>query len=202
MSSVEETVAAITAGKLAVIPTDTVYGLACAPEDESAVRALSRLKRRPTGQPVALVAASVDHLTERVPELRGRAEKLARGLLPGPFTLVLPNPARRYAWLTGERPLTIGVRVPELAGMAQELLAEVAAVAATSANRHGGADPRRLADVPRDMLDAVAALLDGGELPGTPSTVLDLTRAEPRVLREGAVRAADALARVDALLAQ
>jgi L-threonylcarbamoyladenylate synthase len=202
VSSVEETVAAITAGKLVVIPTDTVYGLACAPEDERAVRALSRLKRRPAGQPVALVAASVDRLTERIPELRGRAEQLARRLLPGPFTLVFPNPARRYPWLTADRPAAIGVRVPELEGPARELLAEVAVVAATSANRHGGTDPRRLTDVPRELLDAVAAVLDGGELPGTPSTVLDLTAAEPRVLREGAVSVADALAHVNAVLAQ
>lgn len=202
MSSVEETVAALAAGELAVVPTDTVYGLACAPEDERAVHALSRLKRRPAGQPVALVAASVDRLIECVPELRDRAERLARGLLPGPFTLVLSNPARRYPWLSGEHPLTIGVRVPEVEGVAWELLAEVGVVAATSANRHGATDPRRLSEVPREILDAAAAILDGGELPGTPSTVLDLTRAEPRVLREGAVSVADAIARVNAVLAQ
>lgn len=179
-----------------------MYGLACAPDDELAVRALSELKRRPVGQPIALAAASVDGLIECVPELRGRAELFARSLLPGPFTLVLPNPAGRYGWLTGERPRTIGVRVPELEGPAWELLAEVGAVAATSANRHGGLEPRRLADVPPEILDAVAAALDGGELPGAPSTVLDLTSPEPRVLREGAVPAADALARVAALPAE
>ncbi len=202
MSSVEETVAAIRAGELVVIPTDTVYGLACAPGDEKAVRALTELKKRPSGQPIALVAASVDRLIECVPELRGHGEMLARSLLPGPFTLVLPNPARRYSWLTGERPQTIGVRVPELEGPAGDLLADVGAVAATSANRHGGADPRRLADVPPEILDAVTATIDGGELPGTPSTVLDLTAPEPCVLREGAVPAADALARVAALRAE
>ncbi|HEU0246223.1 MAG TPA: L-threonylcarbamoyladenylate synthase [Gaiellaceae bacterium] len=202
MSSVREVVAAVRAGELVVIPTDTVYGLACAPDDEMAVRALSELKRRAAGQPVALVAASVDELIECVAELRGRAEMLARSLLPGPFTLVFPNPTRRYPWLTGERPQTIGVRVPELEGRAWEFLADVAAVAATSANRHGGAEPRRLADVPPEILDAVAATLDGGELPGAPSTVLDLTTPEPRVLRDGAVPAGDALARVAALLAE
>jgi L-threonylcarbamoyladenylate synthase len=202
VSSVEETVAAIHSRELVVIPTDTVYGLACTPDDEEAVLALSRLKRRPAGQPIALVAATVDGLIACIPELRGHAELLARSLLPGPFTLVLPNPARRFPYLTGERPQTIGVRVPKLEGRAWQLLADVAAVAATSANRHGGADPRRLADVPREILDAVAAVLDGGELPGTPSTVLDLTAPEPRVLRDGAVPAADALARVAPLLAQ
>ncbi len=202
MSEVERAAAAIRAGRLVVIPTDTVYGLACAPEDAAAVRALSRLKRRPAGQPIALVAATVDGLIERVPELRGRAESLARSLLPGPFTLVFRNPARRYPCLTGEHPQTIGVRVPELEGAAGEVLADVGAVAATSANLHGGVDPRRLADVPPEILDAVAAIIDGGELPGTPSTVLDLTAPKPRVLREGAVPAADALARVAALHAE
>jgi L-threonylcarbamoyladenylate synthase len=192
----------VRAGELVVIPTDTVYGLACAPDDAEAVSALSQLKRRGTGQPIALVAASVNGLIEHVPELRGRAEMLARSLLPGPFTLVFPNPARRYRLLTGERPQTIGVRVPELEGPASEFLADIGAVAATSANRHGGLDPRRLADVPPEILDGVAATLDGGELPGAPSTVLDLTAPEPRVLREGAVPATDALARVAALPAE
>jgi L-threonylcarbamoyladenylate synthase len=75
-------------------------------------------------------------------------------------------------------------------------------VAATSANLHGGPDPRRLSDVPAEILAGVAAALDGGELPGTPSTVLDLTGREPRVLREGAVPAAEALARVANRLAE
>jgi L-threonylcarbamoyladenylate synthase len=190
---VEEAVAAIAAGDLVLIPTDTVYGLACRPDREPSVRALSELKGRTTAQPIALVAVSVDALLERVPELRGHA---ALALVPGPYTLVLPNPALRFPWLTGARPQTIGVRVPELAGPAAEILARVGAVGATSANRHGEADPSSLREVPDEILQAVAAIVDGGELPGTPSTVLDLTGAEPRVLREGAVPAAEALAHV------
>ncbi len=200
MSSVEEAVAAIRAGELIVIPTDTVYGLACTPYHENPVRVLSVLKGRAPDQPVALVAASVDWLLECVPELRGRAGALARALLPGAYTLVLANPARRYPWLTGDRPDTIGVRVPELEGHAREILDGVGALAATSANRHGDADPRRLQDVPQELLNGVAAAVDGGELSGTPSTVLDLTGAEPRVLREGAVPRARALARAAAAL--
>ena len=202
MSSVPEAVAAIRAGKLVVIPTDTVYGLACAPDDESAVRALSDLKGRPAGRPIALVASSVDDLWELLPELGERESALVRALLPGPFTLVLSNPGGRFPWLTGERPATIGVRVPELEGAAREILAGVDAMAATSANRHGDADPRSFADVPRELLDAVAAAVDGGDLLGAPSTVLDLTGPEPRVPREGAVPASDALARVSAATAQ
>jgi L-threonylcarbamoyladenylate synthase len=198
----DEAVAAIKAGELVVIPTDTVYGLACTPHDAEAVRVLSELKGRPLDQPIAVVAASVDWLFEFVPELRGRAGVIARRLLPGPYTLVVPNPGRRFRWLTGTRPDTIGVRVPQLAGRGRDVLDGVGAVAATSANRHGGQDPRRLDEVPREILAAVAAAVDGGDLPGTPSTVLDLTGSDVRVLREGAVPSAVALERVEAALAQ
>ncbi|HET6623448.1 MAG TPA: L-threonylcarbamoyladenylate synthase [Gaiellaceae bacterium] len=196
MSSVADAVAAVRAGGLVVFPTDTVYGLACSPYREAPVRTLSERKVRTPAQPIALLATSVDELLECVPELRGRSAVIARGLLPGPYTLVLPNPARRFPWLAGDRPEAIGVRVPALAGVGRDLLDAVGALAATSANLHGGPDPRRLEDVPAELLRDTA-VLDGGELPGTPSTVLDLTGAEPRVLREGAVAAADALARVE-----
>ena len=190
MSSVDEVASAIAAGRLVVIPTDTVYGLACRPDREESVRALSAVKGRSPEQPIALVAGSLDAVVELVPEIAGRH------VPRGPFTLVLPNPARRLPWLTGAHPETIGVRIPAVGGDAADLLARVGVVAATSANLHGGADPRRVADVPRELLDAAGAVLDGGELPGTPSTVVDLTGPEPHVLREGAIPAAEALAQV------
>jgi L-threonylcarbamoyladenylate synthase len=177
------------------MPTDTVYGLACAPDDQSAVRALSALKGRSAGQPIALVAGDVDEVLERLPEVPAAAVAVARAMLPGAYTLVVPNPARRFQWLTADRPDTIGIRVPALDGVARELLDRVHVVAATSANLHGGRDPRRLEDVPRELLDAAVAL-DGGELPGVPSTVVDVTASEPRILREGAVPADVALARI------
>ncbi len=190
MTTVAETLAAMRAGEVVVIPTDTVYGLACRPDRAEAVRLLSTLKRRSATQPVALVAASVDALRELIPELP------ARGLVVGPLTLVVPNPERRLPWLTGARPDTIGVRIPVVTGPAAGVLSGIGVVAATSANLHGEEDPRRLSDVSSEILEGVAVALDGGELPGTPSTVLDLTGPEPRVLREGAVPAAEALARV------
>jgi L-threonylcarbamoyladenylate synthase len=188
-SGIDEVVAAVADGNLVVIPTDTVYGLACRADLEASVRALSELKGRTPEQPVALVAGSPDALLELVPELDPAL------LVRGPLTLVLPNPARRLPWLTGSRPETIGVRLPDANGVAAELLDALGVVAATSANLHGGVDPGRVEDVPAEILGAVAAALDGGELPGTPSTVVDLTGPEPRVLREGAVPAGDALAR-------
>lgn len=196
MSTVHDAVAAIHAGDLVVLPTDTVYGLVCTPDGDEPTRALSALKGRPPAQPLAILASSVDRLLDAVPELRGEPERVARALLPGAYTLVFPNPARRYARLTGERPETIGVRVPELTGPGAIVLDDVGVVAATSANVHGGPDPRRIEDVPVSILAAVAAVIDDGELPGVPSTVLDLTGEEPRVLREGAVPAREALARV------
>jgi len=202
VSSIDETVAAIRAGELVVIPTDTVYGLACTPDREESARMLCALKGRVAGRPIALVAPSVEVLLECMPELRGHAEALIRALLPGPYTLVLPNPAQRYPWLTGDRLDTIGVRVPDVEGSARKLLAAAGVVAATSANRHGGRDPRRFDDVPAEILDAVAAAYDAGELLGVPSTVLDLTGPEARVLREGAVPSAVALARVAAAVAR
>lgn len=189
-------VAAIRAGKPIVIPTDTVYGLCANPYRGGTVERAYRLKGREADQPSALVAADVDMLFECVPELRGRVGALLRELLPGPLTVVVPNPARRYRWLTGSRPDTLGVRVPELPAVSAAILGRVGALMATSANLAGGPDPRRVVDVPEEIVAGCGAVVDGGELPGTPSTVIDVTGDEPKVLREGAVAAEDALERV------
>lgn len=197
---VEAAVAAIRAGGVALVPTDTVYGLAADGWDEAAARALYALKGRDTIQPTALVLAGVDVLTATLPELDETALAVVRALLPGPYTLVLRNPAHRFAWLNGERPDAIGVRVPALVGAARDVLDAVGVVVATSANLPGGADPRTLAEVPLVLRERVAAVVDGGALPGVPSTVLDLTGDEARVVREGAVPAGDALAAVSRAL--
>lgn len=197
---IEEAVEAIRSGQPVVLPTDTVYGLCTTPYHGDAVRRLARLKGRDEAQPIALLAASIDVLFDCVPELFGRSGRIIRTLLPGPYTLVLPNPARRYPWLSGARPDTIGVRVPELEGPAADVLGRVGAVAATSANLHGRPDPRALDEVPTELRDRVAAVVDGGELPGTPSTAIDFTGDEPVVLREGAVPADKALERVSDLV--
>jgi L-threonylcarbamoyladenylate synthase len=198
---IDEAVTAVKDGRPVILPTDTVYGLCADPYREAPAREIYRMKGTPIEQPVALVARDVDFLLECVPELRGRSAAIARALLPGPFTLVLPNPGRRYAWITGSTPDRIGVRVPELAGPAAEVFARVGAVAATSANLHGGPDPRTVDEVPVELRAGAAAVVDGGQLPGTPSTVLDLTGDEPQVLREGAVPAAEAVERAVAAAA-
>ena len=194
--AVDDAVAGLAAGRPVILPTDTVYGLFADALREPPARRLSRLKRRPETTPIALVAPSLDVVLDCVPEARGRAAVIARALLPGPYTLVLPNPSRRFRWLAGDRPETLGIRVPDLPAPAASVLARVGPLAGTSANLHGEPDPRRVADIPEELRSHCAAIVDAGELPGTASTVVDLTRPEPVVLREGAVSAARALAEV------
>lgn len=196
---IDEVVEAIRSGQPVILPTDTVYGLCADAYREEPVRRLYRLKGREEMQPSAFLAADVDVLLDAVPELRGQAEKIVRELLPGSYTLILPNPARRFHWLAGRRPDAIGVRVPELDGAARSVLDRVGAVAATSANLPGGPDPRRLDEIPAELREGCAAEVDGGELPGTPSTVIDFTGPEPVVVREGAAPAAEALERFTAV---
>ena len=198
MSEVESVARALRDGELAVLPTDTVYGLVCGAFDEQPAADLYRLKGRDSIQPTAIVAASVDVLLEWIPELNGRPTAIARALFPGPFTLVVPNPAGRFPWLCAGRPQTIGVRVPSLSGPSEAIVARLGVVVATSANLPGGPDPCRLDEVPGEILAGVAAALDGGELPGIPSTVIDVTGHRPVVLREGAGDAGEALERIAA----
>ena len=196
MSAVDAAIAALRAGGLAVIPTDTVYGLAADGRSEEAARALYAAKGRDAIQPTALLFATVDVLEEHLPELPARARAMARALLPGPLTLVLPNPGRRFGWLNQRRPDAVGARVPAIPGAGGDVLTALGVLVATSANLPGRPDPRRVDDVPAAIRDGVAAVVDGGELPGTPSTVVDLTAGEPGVLREGAVPAREVLARL------
>jgi L-threonylcarbamoyladenylate synthase len=188
-------IAALRAGEPVVLPFDTVYGLAAEPHDAESTRRLYELKGRPERQPTALVAASVDDLRTLLPELDMTS---AWHLLPGPFTLVVPNPERRFPWLTGANPDALGIRVPELPAATRAVVEALGAVVATSANLRGGRDPRRLEDVPQEIRTGAGAVLDGGALPGTPSTVVDLTGAEPAILREGAVPTAEVLRRLRA----
>jgi len=185
-------VAALEAGLPVLLPTDTVYGLVSAPGEEPA-RTLYELKGRARTQPSAILAATIEALVGALPEVDGEQ---VRKLLPGPYTLVVRNPAGRFAWLTGGRPGPIGVRVPELPRPTHRIVEAIGVVLATSANDPGGPNPITLEDVPRRIRDGCGAELDLGPLPGAPSTVIDLTSDEPRILREGAVPATEALRRL------
>ena len=193
---IDQTLDALRAGRPVILPTDTVYGLCASPYGERPVRLAYALKGREPAQPSALLASDVDMLLECLPELRSRLGPMLRELLPGPYTLVVPNPARRFRWLAGTNPDAIGVRVPELPAPADAVVARIGAVMATSANLPGGPDPANVDEIPRELLEGCAAVVDVGELPGTPSTVIDLTGDEPRVLREGAAPSEDVLARL------
>jgi L-threonylcarbamoyladenylate synthase len=175
---VHEAVAALRRGEPVVLPTDTVYGLCCNTAGREPAERLYALKRRDLGQPSALLAASVDDLLAAVPELDREQ------ILTGPYTLILPNPARRFPWICGTTPEKIGVRVPDLPPASFEVVRALGVVVATSANLHGEPDPRSVDELAPELRSLVA--VDAGELPGTPSTVLDCTGDEPRVLRRGA----------------
>lgn len=185
MTDVHAAVAALRARRPVILPTDTVYGLCALPDRKEPVERIYRLKRREPTKPIAILAGSIESLLDALPELD---VTLTEGLLPGPYTLIVPNPERRFPWIAGETPEKIGVRVPELPAETAQVLAEVGVIAATSANAAGGPNARRVEEIPADIRAACGAILDVGELPGVPSTVLDLTGDEPRVLREGARR--------------
>jgi L-threonylcarbamoyladenylate synthase len=176
--AVAEVIAALRAGEPVILPTDTVYGLCCDASTRGPTERLYALKRRELTQPSALLAASVDDLLRAVPEL-DRAQ-----IRTGPFTIILPNPARRYDWITGTTPDAIGVRVPDLPPAAAEIVRALGVVVATSANLHGAGDPVSLDDLAPE-LRALRAI-DVGPLPGTPSTVVSLNGPEPVILRQGA----------------
>jgi len=177
----------IAAGGVVVFGADTVYGLACDPEAPLAVQRLYALKGRRLDKPAAVMFFSLDRALAALPELGPRTAIALQRLLPGGVTLLLPNPARRYPLACGPDPGTLGLRVPQVPALA----AVGVPVVQTSANAAGGADPRRLDEVPAAIRAGADLVLDGGELGGTPSTVVDLRRYEAAgewaVLRAGAV---------------
>jgi tRNA threonylcarbamoyl adenosine modification protein (Sua5/YciO/YrdC/YwlC family) len=177
----------IAAGGLAVFPADTVYGLACDPDDRFAVQRLYLLKRRALEKSSAVMFFGVEALFAAVPELGERTRAAMARVLPGPVTVLVPNPAGRFALACGGDVSTLGLRVPVL----PRFLGARRPVLQSSANLAGGADPRRLSEVPVLLRAAVELVIDGGELPGTPSTVVDLRRYEAEgewsVVRAGAV---------------
>jgi L-threonylcarbamoyladenylate synthase len=179
--------ACIASGGVALFPADTVYGLAADPESESAVERLYAIKGRPPRRPAAVMFFDTAELFAALPALGDRTRTALEQILPGPLTAVLPNPRRRYPLACAGTPECIGVRVPDAAGPAG------CPVLQSSANPSGGADARRLRDVDAGIRRQVDLEIDGGELPGTPSTVVDLTTYERdgewKLLREGAVPA-------------
>ena len=190
----------IAAGGVALFPSDTVYGLATEPDSAEGRGRLYGLKGRREETPAAVMFFALDLAVHAVPELGPRTRAAVEALLPGPLTLLVANPARRFPLACGPEPERLGLRVPALEGALAPLSGVRRPVLQSSANRSGEAEACRLADVDAGIRAGVDVQLDGGELPGTASTVVDLTRHETggghRVLREGAVSAADVATRL------
>ncbi len=186
--------ACLAGGGVAVFPADTVYGVCCDPDDETAVRRLYELKGRPAERPAAVMFFSLEPALEAV----GPDERLAaRALLPGPVTLLVPNRERRFLPACGPDPATLGLRVPALPERLGALRGVARPLMQSSANLSGEAEARRLEDVPAGLRQGADLVLDGGELPGAPSTVIDLRSFAGRrawaIVRQGAL-AKDAVA--------
>jgi L-threonylcarbamoyladenylate synthase len=196
----------IAAGGVALFGADTVYGLACDPGDARAVERLYAIKGRPPAKPAAVLFFSLELALGTLPELGERTVAGLEGLMPGAVTALLPNPAARYPLAAGpqaEPTTTLGLRVPALGPATAALGAVHRPVLQSSANPSGGADARRVADIPSGIRDAVDLVLDAGELDGTSSTVIDLRDYEQHgrwtIVREGALSAANVAHALDGL---
>jgi L-threonylcarbamoyladenylate synthase len=192
----------LAAGGVAIFPADTVYGLACDPLQRGAVERMYELKGRPPERPAAVMFFAVDQALEALPELGPRERAAMRTLLPGPLTLLLPNRERRYPLAGGPRSGapedelgTLGLRVPQLPERLAALRTVQGPIMQSSANISGGPEARRLSEVPPALLGGADLVLDGGELPGVASTVLDLREYESsggwRIVREGPIGQAE-----------
>jgi L-threonylcarbamoyladenylate synthase len=180
----------IAGGGVAVFPADGLYGLACDPTNGEAIQRIHRLKNREQGKPSAVLYFSQEAMREIIESVTPIVRAMLVALLPGPVTLVLDNPEGRYPLANGETPDRLGIRLIEgpLDGI-------VFPVFQTSANRSGDPPPARFEDVNEQIAGAVDLAIDGGELSGKPSTVVDLTSVEAggewSVLREGALSYGD-----------
>lgn len=185
----------VSAGGVAVFPSDTVYGICCDPQDEAAAQRLYELKGRPSARSCAVMFFDLQLALDTLEDLTDRERKALRALLPGGVTLLLPNRAHRYCAACRVDPDTLGLRVPLLAGALSALATVGVPLMQSSANLSGEPDARELEQVPQRLREGVDLIIDGGALQGTPSTVVDLRELEGEgnwyVLREGAVARED-----------
>lgn len=180
----------ISVGGVAVFPADTVYGLATEPNSREGVERLYRLKGRLPDKPSAVMFFQLELALAALPELGERTRSVVEALLPGPVTILLPNPAQRFPLACGSDPDRIGIRVPLLECELAPLRSVRWPVLQSSANLAGEPEARRVEDVAPEIRAGADLVLDGGELPGTPSTVVDFSAWESdgtfEVVREGA----------------
>ena len=174
------------AGEVVVVPTDTVYGLAARPVDAGACAAVYRIKGRPEGMALPVLAASDEQVRALGVAFTAPARALAARWWPGPLTLAFgfDAAAARPPWLEGRT--EVAVRVPDH-DFLRGLLAETGVLVVTSANRHGAPTPRAAADVAATLGPEVGLVVDGGLLHEVPSTLVNVAGPEPSVEREGAI---------------
>jgi L-threonylcarbamoyladenylate synthase len=180
----------IAAGGVAVFPADGLYGLACDPLDATAIERIHRIKGRDDGKPSAVMYFSPLAMRELVSGLGSRTAAAVSALLPGPVTLVVANPGHRYPLACREDRERLGIRL-----LAGPLAGAMCPIFQTSANLSGEPPPRRFGEVPEAIVAGADLAIDGGELTGLPSTVVDIAAIEQdggwEVLREGALSAGD-----------
>jgi L-threonylcarbamoyladenylate synthase len=178
-------------GGVAVFPSDTVYGVCCDPDNEHAARRLYELKGRPSARPAAVMFFSLEPALDRLEDLADTERLALQVLLPAPLTLLLSNRTQRFLAACRTDPATLGLRVPRLPANLSALSAISRPVMQSSANLSGQPDARTLEQVPASLREGADLVIDGGELPGTPSTVIDLRdyslHRRWHVLREGAL---------------
>jgi L-threonylcarbamoyladenylate synthase len=183
----------IAEGGIAVFPTDTVYGLGTHPDSVEGVHRLYWIKGRSPDRPAAVLFFDVELALSELPDLGPKTREALGRLLPGPVTVLVPNPATRFPLACGAEPSRLGVRVPKLDEKIARLAIVNVPILQSSANPTGEPDPRSLEDVDARIRRGADIELDAGLLPGTPSTVIDLTAYEEQgafeVLREGALSA-------------
>jgi L-threonylcarbamoyladenylate synthase len=181
----------IAEGGLAVFPTDTVYGIGTHPDSVEGVHRLYWIKGRSPDRPAAVLFFELETALAELPEIGVKTRGALDRLLPGPVTVLVPNPATRFPLACGADPSRLGLRVPKLDDKLAKLAHVKAPILQSSANPTGEPDPRSLDDVDPRIRRGADIELDAGVLPGTPSTVIDLSSYEHNgafeVLREGAV---------------
>ncbi|MCE1253251.1 MAG: threonylcarbamoyl-AMP synthase [Anaerolineae bacterium] len=183
--SLQQALLTLQKGGVIVFPTDTVYGLGVPIRNEVGINRLFEIKGRDFNKAIAVLVGDIKHLPQLTPGLTPVAEKLAKAFWPGALTLVVPCAAGLPHNLS---PLpTVGIRMPNHP-FALKLLCKSGPLATTSANVSGGANTITARQVLEQLDGSIDLLLDGGQTPGAvPSTVVDCTKAELTILRQGAI---------------
>ncbi len=188
--SVEAAAAALSAGQVVGIPTDTVYGLAVAPLVEGATAQVFAVKRRPAGVDLPVLVADAAQARSWAAAWPPEADRLAGLFWPGALTIVVARRPDLAGIALGERAATVGLRWPDHP-VPVALCGQLGPLATTSANRHGEPPLTTAAEV-RDVFGVeVPVVIDAGTCAGAPSTVVECTGGAVRLLREGKIPWAD-----------